>query len=80
MYQEEYYVVYPEGDIQAIDSPLPFNSLVDLNGNPLVFPLRTHRIIAYRVQRTIRKEQKGCTEVLYYLELVPAEELKRYVE
>ncbi|MEJ5189804.1 MAG: hypothetical protein WHT84_11385 [Breznakiellaceae bacterium] len=80
MYQEEYYVVYPEGDIQAIAAPLPFNSLVDLNGNLLEFPLKTHRMIAYRVQRTVRKEQKGLTEVLYYLELVPAEELKNYVQ
>lgn len=74
----EYYVVYPDGDRQEIPGPLEFDALVDLNGQPLPLPLSTARMIAYRVVKIRRSEERGEAVTLHYVELVPAAELLRY--
>jgi len=76
MFIRECFIVYPEGEVQEIPSPLPFNALVDLNGRPLALPLATHRQIAYRVVKIRREEAKGGETVWHHLELVPAAELR----
>jgi len=75
MFMETYHLVYPEGETVEIQQPLRFNSLVDLNGNELQPPLRTHRMIVYRVQKITRDEGRGETNHFYHLELVRGEEL-----
>ena len=79
MFIRENYIVFPEGEIQEIEGPLPFDALVDLNGRPLATPLRTNRIIAYRVVKIRRDEGKGGEASWHYLELVPAHELIGYM-
>lgn len=74
----EYYVVYPDGDRQEIPGPLEFDALVDLNGQPLPLPLPTAKMIAYRVVKIRRSEERGEAVSLHYVELVPAAELLRY--
>lgn len=78
MYMQEYFIVFPEGDIQEVSRRLPFNTFVDVNGNELPLPLPTNRMIVFRVSRISTKEQKGGTETYHFLELVAAEELKAY--
>ncbi len=74
----EHFIVYPDGDRQEIPGPLPFDALVDLNGRPLTLPLPTARMIAYRVVKIRRSEERGEVVTLHYLELVPAAELTEY--
>lgn len=54
---------------------LRMNELVDMNGNALPLPPPTARMIAYRVYKVRRHEERGELDVLQYLELVPAAEL-----
>lgn len=68
-------LVYPEGDIQETRRGLHFNDVVGLNGEPLVFPLNSTKIIAYRVYKITRKENKGETRHQYHLEIVRKTEL-----
>ena len=75
MFIESHHLVYPEGEIQEIQRPLRFNSLVDMNGNPLQLPLQTHRMIVYRVYRIRHDESRGERAIYYHLELVRGEEL-----
>jgi hypothetical protein len=75
----EYYVVFPDGDRQEIQSALRIDELVDLNGRPLALPLPTERMIAYRVVKIRHQEARGEDVMLHYLELVPATELRSYV-
>jgi hypothetical protein len=75
MYTIGFYIVFPEGDAQEIGGPLSLNSLVDLNGNPLSFPLPTNRMIVFRVMKISARENKGGKETFHYLELVSAGEL-----
>jgi hypothetical protein len=76
---DEYYIVYPDGENQELESPLRIDELVDLNGRTLRPPLRTDRMIAYRVVKILHKEERGIHAVLHYVELVPAAELRRLV-
>jgi len=78
MYLRSGYIVYPEGDIQEIEHELRFNQMVDLNGFPLTPPLMSSKIIAYRVYKITRKENKGSNDNYYHLELIPAKELETY--
>ena len=75
---DEYYIVYPEGEIQEIESTLRIDELVDLNGRPLPLPLENPRIIAYRIVKIRHTEERGVHGVLHYTELVPAAELLAY--
>jgi len=78
MFIREYFIVFPEGDIQEIDSRLPFNALVDINGNVLSVPLKTNKMIAFKVAGIKTDEKKGASETYHYLELLGAEELIEY--
>ena len=80
MYMEEYYIVFPEGDVQEVSGRLPFNALVDMNGHVLSLPLPTNRMIVFRVARITTKESKGSSETYHHLELMSAEELQSYAK
>ena len=80
MFYEEFFIVFPEGDTQPVSSRLPFNTLVDMNGNVLSLPLPTNRMIVFRVARIKTNEYKGSNETLHFLELMSAEELLPYVK
>ena len=70
-----YFVVFPEGETQEIQGNLRGNALVDMNGRELELPLRSHRIVAYRVMKMRTTEERGETKRYYFLDLVPAAEL-----
>lgn len=78
MTRYENFIVYPEGEVQEIAGPLRLDQLVDLNGLPLPLPLRNARLIAYRVVKIRRQEERGEEASFYYLELVPARELASF--
>ena len=78
MFTTEFFIVFPEGDVQEIDKRLPFNSIVDINGNQLSLPLPTNRMIAFKVGRIKTDENKGGNETYHFLELLSAEELLEY--
>lgn len=71
-------VVYPEGDVREIEHDLAMRDLVDINGRPLPLPLPTHRLIAYRVFRKSTEIVRREEIVTYWLELIPAAELRAY--
>jgi hypothetical protein len=75
---DEFYIVYPEGESQELDSELRIDALVDLNGRPLSLPLSDPRIIAYRVVKIRHSEERGVHAVFHYVELVSARELLSY--
>ncbi|MDR0669105.1 MAG: hypothetical protein LBF95_03390 [Treponema sp.] len=74
----EYFIVFPEGDVQEIPSRLPLNAVVDINGRILDLPLPTNRMIAFRVYRIRVNEDRGTSETFHHLELLSAEELLPY--
>ncbi len=71
-------IVYPEGDVREIDHDLTIRDLVDINGSPLPMPLPTYRMVAYRVSRKSTDVVRREEIVTYYLELVPAAELREH--
>jgi hypothetical protein len=73
MYED--YAVFPEGGCQEIPESLGLDDLVDLNGRQLALPLSTARMIAYRVVKIRRTEERGIHATYHYLELVSAAEL-----
>jgi hypothetical protein len=75
---DEYYIIYPEGESQELESPLRIDELVDLNGRPFSLPLPSPRVIAYRVVKIRHTEERGVHAVFHYVELVPARELIPY--
>jgi hypothetical protein len=75
---QEYFIVFPEGDVQEVQGRLPFNALVDMNGNILYPPLPTNKMIAFRVNGIKTDEKKGSSETYHFLELLSAEELLEY--
>lgn len=75
MFITEFFIVFPEGDVQEIPGPLPINDIVDINGNHLSLPLPTNRMIAFRVARISTTENKGSSEKYHFLELLSADEL-----
>ena len=79
MHISEYFIVFPEGDIQEIQGRLPFNSLVDMNGNILYPPLPASKMIAFKVKGIKTDERTGVTEVYHFLDLLSVDELKEYV-
>ncbi|MDR1930709.1 MAG: hypothetical protein LBQ44_08785 [Treponema sp.] len=80
MFIEEFYIVFPEGDVQEVSGRLPFNALVDLNGNPLSLPLPTNKMIVFRVAGIKTSENRGSSETFHLLELMSAEELRPYIK
>lgn len=80
MFQDDYYIVFPEGDIQEIPGRIPVNSLTDMNGKPLKLPLPTNKMIVFRVERVRTVENTGIRETFHHLELVGARELLAYVK
>ena len=70
--------MFPEGDVQEIQGRLPFNALVDMNGNPLSLPLPTNKMIVFKVAGIKTDEKKGSSETYHFLELLSAEELLEY--
>lgn len=79
MFTNEYFVIFPEGDIQEIPGRLPINSVVDINGRPLPLPLPTNRMVAFRVHKIQTDEDKGKNDTYHFLELLSAEELLAYI-
>ena len=77
---EEFFIVFPEGDVQEVPGRLPFNTLVDMNGNVLSLPLPTSKMIVFRVARIKTNENKGSNETFHFLEMMSAEELLPYVK
>ncbi|MDR2479485.1 MAG: hypothetical protein LBD48_09260 [Treponema sp.] len=78
MFLNEFFIVFPEGDVQEIDGCLPINAIVDLNGRPLSLPLPTSRMIAFQVVKIKTDENRGGNETYHYLELLGAETLLEY--
>jgi len=78
MFISEYFIVFPEGDVQEIEGRLPFNAIVDINGNVLSLPLATNKMIAFKVAGIKTDEKKGSSETYHFLELLSAEELIEY--
>jgi len=78
MFISEYFIVFPEGDVQEVQGRLPFNSLVDVNGNVLSLPLKTNRMIAFKVSGIKTEEKKGSSKTYHFLDLMSAEELIEY--
>jgi hypothetical protein len=78
MFLNEYFIVFPEGDVQEVRSRLSLNEIVDINGNPLDLPLKTNRMIAFRVSRIKVNENRGGNETFHFLDLLGAEELLAY--
>ena len=75
MFINEYFIVFPEGDVQEIPGRLPINAIVDMNGRALPLPLPTNRMIAFRVAKIKTDEKKGGNETYHFLELLGAGEL-----
>lgn len=78
VFQKNYYIVFPEGDVQEIRNRLPLSCLVDVNGRPLPLPLYTNKQIAFRVKSIRTMEKTGTSEVFHHLELLSAEELLEF--
>ena len=78
MFITEYFIVFPEGDVQEIQGRLPINDIVDINGNHLSLPLQTSRMIAYRVAKISTEEKKGSSGTYHFLELLSSDELLEY--
>jgi len=78
MFIQEYFIIFPEGDVQEISGRLPINDIVDINGNSLPLPLPTNRMIAFRVAKISTREFKGGAETYHHLELLSAAELMEY--
>jgi len=76
----EFFIVFPEGDVQEIEGRLPFNSLVDMNGNVLRLPLPTNKMIVFKVSGIKTEEKTGVSETYHFLDLLSAEELLEYTK
>ena len=72
-------IVFPEGDAQEARVPLRINQIVDINGYPLDMPLRSAKIIAYRVFKITKREDRGEESTFYHLELVRRNEILEYM-
>lgn len=73
------FIVFPEGDMQEIEHSLKIGQLVDINGVPLPLPLKTSKMIAYRVSKKSTKETRGEVNCYYYLEQLTRNELEGFV-
>ena len=73
-------ILYPEGDCREISHTLRINQIVDLNGQPMAMPLRTTRIIAYRVFRISMQSTRNENITNYHLELMDRNDLLNLTE
>ena len=78
MFIREYFIVFPEGDVQEIQGRLTINDMVDINGNPMALPLPTNKMIVYRVSKISTNETKGSSGTYHHLEQLSADELLEY--
>lgn len=69
------YLVYPDGETQEIEHSLRVGMIVDLNGLPMSGPVKSQRVIAYRVLSARQREERGEHSTYYGLELVSPYEL-----
>jgi len=76
----EFFLVFPEGDVQETRGRLPFNALVDMNGNVLSLPLPTNKMIVFKVAGIKTEERTGVSETYHFLDLMSAEELLEYTQ
>ena len=75
----EYYMVFPDGDTQEVSNTLAIGSLYDMNGNRLMPPLPTNKMIVYQVCGKRTREERGIVATYYALEQLDAAELRAYV-
>lgn len=75
----EYYMVFPDGDTQEISDALAIGSLYDMNGNRLMPPLPTNKMIVYQVAGKHTREERGTVLTYYILEQLDAAELLAYI-
>ncbi len=73
-------IVFPEGDQQEIEHSLRINQLVDLNGYPVNLPLKTPKMIVFKVSRKSTKESIGEVNTYYYLEQLTRYELEEFTK
>jgi hypothetical protein len=76
MTTDSHILKYPEGDEIEIGHSLNFNQIVDLNGNTLKLPIRSPKMIVYRVYKISTSEERKQVSKYYYLELVIGRELE----
>lgn len=69
-------IVFPDGDRQEVNSQLRFGDIVDVNGRPLVLPLPTVRMLAYRVYRISHRDTRNEEITEYHLEQLFPDELR----
>jgi hypothetical protein len=79
MFINEFFIVFPEGDTQEISERLPFNAIVDINGNVLTPPLPTNKMIVFRVSGIKTEENKGGNITWHFLDLLSAQELLEFI-
>jgi len=75
----EYYMVFPDGDMQEISGVLAIGSLYDMNGQVLKPPLPTHKMIVYEVVGKRSREERGVVTTYYLMNQLSADELRAYL-
>ncbi len=73
-------IVYPEGDRQEISHHLSINQIVDINGYPLNMPLKSAKMIAYRVYRKSTQETRNEVITSFFLQQLTIMELQGMVK
>ena len=76
----EFFIIFPEGDVQEIRGRLPINAIVDINGNQLSLPLPTNKMIAFRIAKISVNETRGTCETYHHLELLSAQDLLEFAK
>lgn len=64
----EQYLVFPDGDTQAIEHTLSIDAIVDVNGIPLSTNSIEYTNLMYRVYKIQKQEKTGACTTFYYLE------------
>ena len=72
-------IVYPEGDRQEISHILYVNQIVDINGFPLNLPVKTSKMIAFKVYRKSTQESRNEITTSFYLQQLTVQELEGMV-
>ena len=69
-------IVYPEGDRQEISHNLYINQIVDINGYPLDLPVKTSKMIAFKVYRKSTEDTRNEVITSFFLEQLSVRELE----
>jgi hypothetical protein len=77
---QEYRLIFPEGDEQEVTRRLDINQMIDINGVPVVLPLKSFRELVYRVYKISTTNTRNEVITNYHLEQVSIDELKCYVK